>query len=90
MKDLETIKITNQEGKEIEIKAITILKKPDDGKSFLLYTFDSESENVDVYASILKEENAETMNMRLMLSACTVKVIESGMSLLGIEMPEKM
>ena len=57
MKDLETIKITNQEGKEIEIKAITILKKPDDGKSFLLYTFDSESENVDVYASILKEEN---------------------------------
>lgn len=57
MKDLETIKITNQEGKEIEIKAITILKKPDDGKSFLLYTFDSESENMDVYASILKEEN---------------------------------
>lgn len=57
MKDLETIKITNQEGKEIEIKAITILKKPDDGKNFLLYTFDSESENMDVYASILKEEN---------------------------------
>lgn len=57
MKDLETIKITNQEGKEIEIKAITILKKPDDGKSFLLYTFDSKSENMDVYASILKEEN---------------------------------
>lgn len=39
---------------------------------------------------ILKEENAETMNMRLMLSACTVKIIESGMSLLGIEMPDKM
>lgn len=57
MKDLETIKITNQEGKEIEIKAITILKKPNDGKSFLLYTFDSESENMDVYASVLKEEN---------------------------------
>lgn len=57
MKELETIKITNQEGKEIDIKAITILKKPDDGKSFLLYTFDSESENMDVYASILKEEN---------------------------------
>lgn len=57
MKELETIKITNQEGKEIDIKAITILKKPDDGKSFLLYTFDSESENIDVYASVLKEEN---------------------------------
>lgn len=57
MKELETIKITNQEGKEIDIKAITILKKPDDGKSFLLYTFDSESDSMDVYASILKEEN---------------------------------
>lgn len=57
MEDLQTIKITNQEGKEIEIKAITILKKPNDGKSFLLYTFDSESDSMDVYASILKEEN---------------------------------
>ena len=50
MKDLETIKIKNLEGKEIEIKVITILKKPDDEKSFLLYTFDSESENIDIYA----------------------------------------
>lgn len=59
MKDLETIKIKNLEGKEIEIKVITILKKPDDEKSFLLYTFDSESENIDIYASIIKEENNE-------------------------------
>ena len=59
MKDLETIKIKNLEGKEIEIKVITILKKPDYEKSFLLYTFDSESENIDIYASIIKEENNE-------------------------------
>ena len=59
MKDLETIKIKNLEGKEIEIKVITILKKPDDEQSFLLYTFDSESENIDIYASIIKEENNE-------------------------------
>ncbi len=56
------------------------------------YIYDLVKEYNQFYQSspILKEENAETMNMRLMLSACTVKVIESGMSLLGIEMPEKM
>ncbi len=59
MDNLKTIKITNQEGKEIEIKAITILKKPSDDKKFLLYTFDSESEKMDIYASVLKEENNE-------------------------------
>lgn len=59
MKDLETIKITNQEGKQIDIKAITILKKPNEDKNFLLYTFDSESENIDIYASVIKEINGE-------------------------------
>lgn len=57
MKDLETIKITNPEGKEIEIKVITILKKPDGEKAFLIYTFDDKAENVDIYASVIKEEN---------------------------------
>ncbi len=57
MKDLETLKITNKEGKEIEIKVITILKSPDNSKSFLIYTFDDKKENVDIYASIIKEEN---------------------------------
>lgn len=56
------------------------------------YVYDLVKEYNQFYQTspILKEENAETMNMRLMLSACTAKVIESGMSLLGIEMPEKM
>lgn len=57
MKDLEVLKITNPEGKEIEIKVITILKKTDDAKSFLIYTFDDKAENVDIYASVIKEEN---------------------------------
>ena len=57
MKELETLKITNQEGKEIDIKVVTILKKPDNSKSFLLYTFDDTKEKVDIYASIIKEEN---------------------------------
>ena len=34
MKELETLKITNQKGKEIDIKVVTILKKPDNSKSF--------------------------------------------------------
>lgn len=57
MKELETLKITNPEGKEIEIKVITILKKPDDSKAFLIYTFDDKAENVDIYTSLIKEEN---------------------------------
>ena len=57
MKELETLKITNQEGKEIDIKVVTILKKPDNSKSFLLYTFDDTKDKVDIYASIIKEEN---------------------------------
>ena len=56
-KDLETIKITNPEGKEVEIKVITILKKPESDKSFLIYTFDDKAENVDIYASIIKEQD---------------------------------
>lgn len=56
MQDFETIKITTQEGKEMDLKVITILKKPNDNKSFLLYTFDDKADNVDIYASIIKEE----------------------------------
>lgn len=56
MKELETLKIVNQDGKEMEIKVITILKTPDDSKSFLIYTFDDKAENVDIYASVIVEE----------------------------------
>ena len=50
MQDFETIKITTPEGKKMDLKVITILKKPNDNKSFLLYTFDEKAENVDIYA----------------------------------------
>lgn len=59
MENFETIKITTPEGKEMELKVITILKKPNDDKSFLLYTFDDKEENVDIYASIIKEEEGQ-------------------------------
>lgn len=57
MKDLETMKITDPEGKEIEIKVITILKNADASKQFLVYTFDDTKENVDIYASLIKGDN---------------------------------
>lgn len=57
MKELETLKITNSEGKEIELKVITILKRPDESATFLIYTFDDKAENIDIYASIIKDEN---------------------------------
>lgn len=40
--------------------------------------------------SILREENANIKQMRLILSQNVAKIIRSGMSLLGIEMPERM
>lgn len=40
--------------------------------------------------SILKEENEELKIFRLMLSANVAKVVKSAMSLLGIEVPERM
>ena len=40
--------------------------------------------------SILREENNETKQFRLVLSANVAKIIKSGMALLGIEVPERM
>lgn len=40
--------------------------------------------------SILKEENETVKKMRLILSANVAKVVKSGMSLLGINVPERM
>ena len=57
MKEFETIKISSSDGKEMELKVITLLKKPNEDKNFLLYTFDENAENVDIYASVIKEQN---------------------------------
>ena len=57
MENLETIEVTGEEGKKLKLKVITILKKPEEDKSFLIYTFDETGENIDIYASIIKEEN---------------------------------
>lgn len=56
------------------------------------YTYDLVKEYNGYYqaTSVLKEENQEVRNMRILLSRNVGKVIRSGMALLGIEMPEKM
>ena len=56
------------------------------------YTYELVKEYNQFYHdfSILKEENADLKNMRLVLSANVAKVIKSAMSLLGISVPEKM
>lgn len=56
------------------------------------YTYDLVKEYNQFYHdfSILKEENADLKNMRLVLSANVAKVIKTAMSLLGIKVPEKM
>lgn len=56
------------------------------------YTYDLVKEYNQFYHdfSILKEENADLKNMRLVLSANVAKVIKSAMLLLGIKVPEKM
>ncbi|MBO5345380.1 MAG: arginine--tRNA ligase, partial [Paludibacteraceae bacterium] len=56
------------------------------------YVYDLVKEYNQFYQAspILKEENAEVKNLRLLLSANVAKVITSGMRLLGIEMPERM
>ena len=56
------------------------------------YTYDLVKEYNQFYHdfSILKEENADLKNMRLVLSANVAKVIKSAMSLLGIQVPSKM
>lgn len=56
------------------------------------YVYDLVKEYNQFYqsSSILKEENAELKNFRLLLSRNVAKIIASGMNLLGIEMPERM
>ena len=56
------------------------------------YVYDLVKEYNQFYQAspILKEENTEIKNLRLLLSANVAKVITSGMGLLGIEMPKRM
>lgn len=56
------------------------------------YTYDLAKEYNQFYhdTTILKEEDAQKRQFRLVLSACVARVIKTAMDLLGIEVPERM
>ncbi|MBQ0057359.1 MAG: arginine--tRNA ligase [Bacteroidales bacterium] len=56
------------------------------------YAYDLAKEYNQFYhdTSILKEEDEQKRNLRLMLSACVARVIKTAMRLLGIDVPERM
>lgn len=58
MSELQIMRVTTPEGKEEEIKIITILRKPEDGKEIILYTYDDDADDIDIYASILKRDSS--------------------------------
>ena len=57
MSELQIMRVTTPEGKEEEIKIVTILRKPEDGKEIILYTYDDEADDIDIYASVLKKDS---------------------------------
>ena len=56
------------------------------------YAYDLAKEYNQFYHdySILREENEQKRNLRLLLSMTVGRTLKSAMSLLGIEMPERM
>ncbi len=90
---------------EISEKEQTLIQKLVDFESVVLragkeyspaqianYTYDLAKEYNQFYhdTSILKEENTDKRQFRLVLSACVARVIKTAMKLLGIEVPERM
>lgn len=93
----KTIEISEKESYIIQLLAEfpNIVKEAGDEFSPALianYEFELVKEFNQFYHdfSILKEENEALKHFRLTLSASVAKVIKTGMSLLGIEVPERM
>ena len=93
------------DGVEISEKEQTIIQKLVDFESVVLragkeyspaqianYAYDLCKEYNQFYhdTSILKEEDQQKRQLRLMLSACVARVVKTAMRLLGIEVPERM
>ena len=61
MDNFQKIKIKNQNNEEVNLNVITVLKKPESDERFLVYTFDEKKEDVDIYASVIKEKDGITV-----------------------------
>lgn len=53
--ELEKMTVYKSNGESMTIEVIAVLKSPDESKLFMLYTMDSEVEDIDIYASIIHE-----------------------------------
>lgn len=92
-----SINISEKEESMIQLIADYASVVKDAGKDYspaliANYTYDLVKEYNQFYHdfSILREENPELKEFRLVLSSNVAKVIKSAMSLLGIEVPERM
>ena len=59
MKDLEKITMEDENGEKKEDEEVTIVDNENLNKKYVIYTFDSNAENVDLYASEMIEKEDE-------------------------------
>ena len=59
MKDLEKITIHDENGEEKEAEVVTIIEDEEKNKKYVIYTFNSNDENVDLYASEMIENEEQ-------------------------------
>lgn len=92
-----SVELTTKEENLIQLVAdysVTVKQAGDEYNPALIanYIYDLVKEYNQFYHdySILKEENADLKSFRLMFSGEVGKIVKSGMSLLGIEVPDRM
>ena len=57
MEDTQKITVVTEEGAEVEANVVTFIKDNENGKEYVLYTIDEETEgDVEVYASVFVEK----------------------------------
>ena len=57
MKDLDKIKVKLENGEEKEAEVLRIIENEKSGKNYVVYTFDTNKEEVDIYASEIIEND---------------------------------
>ena len=59
MTDLEKITIHDENGEEKEAEVVTTIDDEEKNKKYVIYTFNSKDENIDLYASEMIEKEDE-------------------------------
>ena len=79
MENTEVIKITDENGEVVNAHAITILRNPANEKRYLLYTFDIEAKDIDIYAAILTN-NSEVYTLSKITSEEDWNIVQAAIS----------